>query len=309
MKILVTGGDGFVGQWLIPRLATDGHDVTAAVWRRVEGANPPGARTVVPLVLEDPESVAAALAPGYDAVVHLAAVASGSDAQRDPGGAWLVNAVGTARVAEALGAQGGESGPLLLVASTAEVYGGGAGRPLVETDAVAPRSPYAASKLGAEIAALEVRRRTGLRVIVARAFPHTGRGQDRRFVVPAFAARLRAARRDATARVQVGNLEPVRDLLHVSDVVEAYVRLVADGQAGEVYNVASGQGISVGEMFRRLARIIGADVEPVADPSLVRASDIPYLVGDSTKLRARTGWAPRMSLEETLNEVARAQAD
>jgi GDP-4-dehydro-6-deoxy-D-mannose reductase len=174
---------------------------------------------------------------------------------------------------------------------------------------VQPCSPYGASKLGAEIAVLEVHRRTGLPVIVARSFPHTGPGQDQRFVVPAFAARLKIARRLRAPGVRVGNLTPIREFLHVDDVVEAYVRLLADGRPGEVYNVASGHGIALSELFDRLCDAVGYRPLPESHPSLMRAADIPYLVGDNAKVRAATGWAPRITLERTLAEVVDAQAD
>lgn len=309
MNVLVTGADGFVGRWLVPRLLERGDAVTAGV---VPGSTPPAGCASVSLELTDDASVRAAAKHAFDAVVHLAAVASGTDARRDPGRAWEVNAAGTARLAEAIatGSDGGTA-PTFLVASTAEVYGAddGARAPRRETDPVAPCSPYAASKLGAEIAALEVWRRTGLKVMIARAFPHTGRGQDTRFVVPAFAARLRAAKRNGAATIAVGNLEPVRDFLHVSDVVDAYVRLLEAGDAGAVYNVASGHGVTIGDVFTKLRALIGCEAVPEPDPTLMRAADISNLVGDAGKLRARTGWAPRVPLDDILAEVASAEAN
>ena len=188
--------------------------------------------------------------PGpWDVVFHLAAVASGSEARSDPGLAWEVNAAGTARLAEALGAERLDGGnPLLLVVSTAEVYGPGDGSPRRETDPAKPCSPYAASKLGAEIAAFDVACRTGLRVVVVRPFPHTGPGQDLRFVVPALAERLAAARRLGAPAIKAGNVDAVRDFLDVRDVVSAYRLLAERGTPGEVYNVASGKGISIEEV-------------------------------------------------------------
>lgn len=312
MKVLVTGADGFVGSWLLPRLRQEGHEVIAA--NRPGGASaaaPDPATLTVPLELTDGDSVRRALAAQPDAVVHLAAVASGSDAGRDPAYAWLVNAVGTARVADELGRTRleGRGDPLLLVASTGEVYGTGAATSRTETDPVQPVSAYAASKLGAEIAALEVQRRTGLRVIVVRAFPHTGRGQDERFVVPAFARRLLLAKRVGAPLVEVGNLEVVREFMHVSDVVEAYCRLLSAGVPGEVYNVASGVGVRLGDVFARLAEIVGHRAVAEASANLVRRVDIPFLVGDGAKLRAATGWRPVVSLEDTLTEVVHAQAN
>jgi GDP-4-dehydro-6-deoxy-D-mannose reductase len=314
VKVLVTGAEGFAGSWLLPRLREEGHTVIAAARPGAPGT----ARLMadkqvhtVPLELGDPSSVRAVVDTGPDAVIHLAAVASGLDARRDPVAAWEVNAVGTARLAEELGRvvmdQWGD--PLLLVASTAEVYGAGPAMPRVESDPTRPVSAYAASKLAGEIAALEVHRRTGLRVVVARAFAHTGRGQDERFVVPALARRLLIAKRVGAPAIKVGNLDPVREFMHVSDVVDAYCRLLAKGKSGEVYNVAVGKGIALGDLLERLMELVGCRVVTEADPELVRPADIPYLVGDAAKLRAVTDWTPRMALDAVLGEVVNAQTN
>jgi GDP-4-dehydro-6-deoxy-D-mannose reductase len=189
------------------------------------------------------------------------------------------------------------------------VYGAGPPRPRVETDPLLPLSPYAASKVGAEVAALEAGRRTGLRVIVARPFPHAGLGQSARYVVPAFIERLRGARSSGARTAPTGNLAPVRDLLDVRDVVRAYRALLVRGAAGEAYNVARGDGVSLAEVFGRLAVMIGTLAVPETSASLVRREDIPHLVGDSTKLRRATDWAPAITLEQTLQELVDAQAD
>jgi GDP-4-dehydro-6-deoxy-D-mannose reductase len=307
MKVLVTGADGFVGGRLVPRLTALGHEVIAAV--RPGTRAPRGAARTVELELRDPASAAACAGTEPEVVVHLAAVASGLAARRDPGVAWEVNAAGTARLFEALAAPGAAQ-PICLLVSTAEVYGVGAGRVARrETDPAAPVSPYAASKLGAEIAGLEVGRRTGLRVVVARPFPHTGAGQNAELVVPAFASRLRQARALGRDTIAVGNLDVVRDFLHVDDVVDAYVALLRDGVPGEVYNIASGRPVRLADLLTQLAALVGVNVKPVTDPALLRAADIPCLVGDATKLRARTGWVPRRSLDQALAEVVGAQAD
>lgn len=309
MRILVTGADGFVGGRLVPRLVAAGHAVTAAV-RQGTQRRPAGV-PVVELELRDPRSVDQMLTQRFDGVMHLAAVASGADARRDPGAAWEINAAGTARIGEALGRHAvGAAPPILVLVSTGEVYGAGPwDAPRRESDPTQPCSPYAASKLGAEIAAQEAGRRLGLRVIIARSFPHTGAGQDPRFVVPAFARRIREAMSRGEASVPVGNLEPVRDFLHVADVVDAYALLLERGRPGRVYNVASGAGVAIGDIFERLRMHLGARVDPVPDAALVRAADIPHLVGDASRLRADTGWRPQRTLDEALDEVVRAEAD
>ena len=109
--------------------------------------------------------------------------------------------------------------------------------------------------------------------------------------------------------MQSGNLAPTRDLLDVRDVADAYLLLLERGQPGEIYNVARGEGYTVRELFDRLADLVGVEVEPEPDPSLARATDIPHLVGDSTKLRRATGWAPARTLEQTLRGLVDAEAD
>jgi GDP-4-dehydro-6-deoxy-D-mannose reductase len=313
---LVTGADGFVGRWLVRALLGAGWDVLGTVQPgppRDGGLSDAERRSVrwVPLELGDLGSVRAVAGLRCDAVLHLAAVASGSDALRDPGLAWAVNAAGTARLLGEFGrrCRAGECDPLVVCCSTAEVYGRGATRPLVETDPAQPCSPYGASKLGAELAALETRMRTGLRVVISRAFPHTGPGQDERFVVPAFARRLRGAQRAGARVVKVGNLEPVRDLLDVRDVAAGYLALLGGGTPGEVYNVCSGRGQSLEVLFHQLSDLLGVEAIHESDPTLVRPADIPYLVGDGTKLRAATGWVPSIPLETTLRDLIDAQAD
>ncbi|HVO36192.1 MAG TPA: GDP-mannose 4,6-dehydratase, partial [Gemmatimonadales bacterium] len=89
----------------------------------------------------------------------------------------------------------------------------------------------------------------------------------------------------------------------------AYVSLIAHGQPGEVYNVASGTGVSLQELFDRLASIIGVNAIAEPDPEFMRPADIPALVGDATKLRTATGWSPRVTLDQTLRDLVDAQAD
>jgi GDP-4-dehydro-6-deoxy-D-mannose reductase len=314
MRVLVTGADGFVGRRLVGRLVETGHEVTAAC-RPVQGQQNFGGEPwdnrvrTVPLELDDDRSVRGALRDPQDAVVHLAAVASVREAREDPGHAWVINAAGTARVMDAIisARERGQSDPVVLNVSSSEVYGAGPALPRVESHPVLPQSPYAASKAASEIAALEAWRRTQLRVIIARPFTHTGPGQRPPYVVPAFIERLLAVKAGEPRRTPTGNLKPVRDLLDVRDVVEAYLALMSSGIPGETYNIARGEGITLEQLFGRIADIIGVEAEPFPDPNLVRSGDIPHLVGDATKLRQTTGWSPAITLDQTLQDMVDAQ--
>lgn len=315
MKVLVTGADGFVGMWLVRELLGAGHRVVGAI--RL-GAAPPRGLTAAERTRVDwhdfdllsAESVAALGRVQVDAVVHLAAVASGSEARRDPGHAWTVNAAGTARLVEVLGtATGGGGPPRFLFVSTGEVYGSSGERPHREQDPIAPCSPYAASKAGAELAVRDAARRLGMDAIVARPFPHTGPGQSDRYVIPALARRLLVARRIKAPAINTGNLEPVRDLLDVRDVVVAYRLLLEQGTPGAAYNVASGTGHSLRDVAWQLMEVLGYRAVLEADPNLARAGDLPRLVGDSAVLAQATGWSPRYSFQQTLKDLVDAQAD
>lgn len=312
MKVLVTGANGFVGGRLVRRLLDAGFQVEAGYGIGGPGgadARDPRARWVE-LDVTNPDSVARFVRGACDALVHLAGMALVKQANADAAGAWAVNAVGTAHVARALAEARRASGsdPLFVFASSAEVYEPRADRPHRETDPVSPCTPYAASKLGGELAALTLWRGVALRVVVARPFPHVGPGQAPTFWVAKRSRLLLEAKRCAAAAVPVGDLSPIRDFLHVDDVVDAYVTLLTAGRAGEIYNVASGHPVALERVHAMLEDLVGIHPVREHDGDEVRRDARPYLVGDPGKLRA-LGWAPRRSLEETLKEVVDAQAN
>jgi GDP-4-dehydro-6-deoxy-D-mannose reductase len=146
-------------------------------------------------------------------------------------------------------------------------------------------------------------------VLVARPFPHTGPGQTARFWVPRRARVLLEAKRRGAPAVAVGDLAAVRDFLHVDDVVEAYLALLAAGAPGEIYNIASGRAVTLGELHAKLEALIGIHPIREHDAAEARPDARPYHVGDATKLRAATGWVPRRSLDEALQGVVDAQTD
>jgi GDP-4-dehydro-6-deoxy-D-mannose reductase len=312
-RLLITGADGFVGRWLTREAVEQGWHVTAVVGPG--GAHPSAWLTPMEsqrvdhidadFTLEtDLQRVAKV---SVDAIVHLAAMASGAAARQDPMGAMQVNAVGSINlITEFL--EAGQS-PRFLFVSSGEVYGAGHDGPIPEDTPLKPVSPYAASKFAAEPAMLGMAEGSGIKLIIARPFTHTGPGQAPMYVLPAMVRRLREAKRAGQREIAVGNLDPVRDFLDVRDVVKAYLLLLEHGVAGEAYNVASGVGHRLGDCFTTLAGLIGVDAVPVVDASLVRPADISVLIGDPSKLRAATGWTPQIPFEQTLQDLVDAQAD
>lgn len=305
----MTGADGFVGRHLVARLVETGHQVSAACRPGGEpvdrwlGARWRDAVEILSLEITDSSSVRAALKVPFDGIVHLAAVAYSQEAKSDPSRAWSVNAEGTARLLTAAAKQRvpNSAGPLVLVTSSAEVYGEGESHPRRETDAPRPSSVYGWSKLGAEAAAGHAVVGWGLRVIVVRPFPATGPGQTNR-LVPNWLGALRAGQRKIE-----GDPAVVRDYVDVRDTAEAYVALLGSGHPGETYNLATGHELRFGEMFTRLAEAVGVSAQLVP-PAGAPRSGIVHLVGDPSKLQQHTGWHPIIPLERTLADLIDAQA-
>ena len=301
MRILVTGASGFVGTWLQADLAAAGHDAVPA----------PG---IADLDITDRDAVATLVREVRpDAVAHLAGVAFGPDASRDPGYADAVNVGGTRAVTDALLAHAPAA--MLLVTGSSEVYGrpDPIDLPLTEAAATHPEGPYGRSKLDAERVGLAAAD-GGLHVVVTRAFNHTGPGQRPEFVAPALARRVLAARAAGTHDVVVGNLTVRRDIGDVRDVVRAY-RLLLEGLAsgvvpsGTVVNVATGRAVAIGQLLEELGHAADWAVRPVTDPALVRPNEAPEIRGDATLLRHLTGWAPTIPLERTLADLVVSLGD
>ena len=308
MRVLVTGANGFVGRSVIRRLLDRGDRVVAAVGPGAAGGPADKKLTTVSLDLTNDVSVRGCFAEPVDAVIHLAAIALSRAADRDPAMAWTINAEGTAKLTAALveAARRWKTQPLFLLASTADLYAWQQ-RAINEKDCVQPSTPYGWSKLGAELAVEQAVRCGGMKAIVARPFPHSGAGQDESFWIPARCKLLREMKRNDWAVVPVGDLTAVRDYLHVDDVADAYALLLERGTPGEVYNLASGREVTLDEIHTRIEQLLDISPKREIDGSQVRKEARPYLVGDSGKLRAATGWQARRSLDDILRDVLDAQ--
>jgi GDP-4-dehydro-6-deoxy-D-mannose reductase len=253
-------------------------------------------------VVDREKTIAAVAAKAPDVVYHLAAATHVGNSWDDPITTWRVNVEGTVNVCDAARRAGATR---VLVVGTAEEYGavGDGARPIAEDTPLRPASPYGASKVAAEYAAIQAGVAGGLETVRVRAFNHTGPGQAPRFLVPALAARIVEAERSGAREVAVGSLDPVRDWSDVRDVVRAYRLVMERGEAGAVYNVCSGTGVAVREIAQRLLERASCRLPLVTDPALLRPVDVPRLVGANDRLVAATGWTAGYSLDDTLAAV------
>jgi GDP-4-dehydro-6-deoxy-D-mannose reductase len=276
--ILVTGAQGFVGQHLLDELGPRAVSLEADV---TDGA-----------------ALAAAIdsSPDFEAIAHLAALSSVGESWADVAETWRVNVLGTVNVLEAA-----EQGRVLVV-STGDVYGHAERVPTPESAPVSPRSPYAASKAAAELAAAQA----GANVVVARPFQHEGPGRDERFAVGSWTAQIARAERADGGTVEVGDLSARRDVTDVRDVCRAYNLLLDPTVPGGTYNVASGRSVEMREILELLVGLASCPIEIRQDPARTRPAEIPVTCGDAAKLRAATGWEPTIPLEQTLADALEA---
>jgi GDP-4-dehydro-6-deoxy-D-mannose reductase len=289
MKVLVTGAEGFVGHWLVAHLKARGDEVTGL-----------DAEADVRSLGELTDAVTAA-AP--DGICHLAAQSSVPASWSDPLATYEVNTLGTSNVLSA--ARACSRPPRVLTVSSSEVYGRvrPGDLPLREDHPLAPVTPYAASKAAAEMVALQAWLGSGLEVVRARPFNHTGPGQRPDFVVPALAQQVAQAAQTGARALRTGNLDAKRDLTDVRDVVRAYRDLLFGGAPGEVYNICRGESVSIRDVAERLLALAGVDIPIEIDPERVRPVDLPELRGDGSRLEKATGWTPEIPLDQTLTDV------
>lgn len=309
MRVLVTGIGGFVGPTVGAALAAAGHDVHGIVRDRPDRPRlaalglPAGHLHAADLdEVGSLERVIAAVRP--EAVVHLAGLSFVPAAEDDLARAYRLNLGGTLAVLGAVRA--GAPRARLLAVTSGDVYGAvePGDLPVGEDTPLRPTSVYGASKAAADLAAAQWGRAYGLDVVRARPFNHTGPGQDPAFVCSALARQLAAIEAGRQSPVvRVGNLDPVRDFSDVRDIAAGYVALLERGRAGEVYNLCSGEGVSVAEVVAVLRTLARVAVRVESDTALRRRLDVPRVVGSHARATRDTRWEPRIALVDTLSAL------
>jgi GDP-4-dehydro-6-deoxy-D-mannose reductase len=242
----------------------------------------------------------AAAAP--EVVYHLAARAHVGESWNAPAVTLRDNVAMTVNVLEAVRTEAPEA--VVVAVSSSEIYGPPARLPVDESAPLRPQNPYAVSKASTDLLAGFYADAHGLRVIRARAFNHSGPGQEPTYAIASFArqAAIAAEAGEPVLRIVTGNPDTRRDYTDVRDVVRAYRTLAAHGEPG-VFNVCSGVARSARELIEGLAAAAGAELDHVVDPELVRPNEVMELRGSAAALREATGWKPEIALEQTLADT------
>jgi GDP-4-dehydro-6-deoxy-D-mannose reductase len=309
MRVLITGITGFVGSHLAEYALAQGAEVVGTVRTRSRYDHVEDIRHHVRLVeteLRDASSVNALVADVRpDWIFHLAAQSFVQASFNAPAETFTNNVVCQINLLEAVRAEG--LAPRFLVAGSSEEYGLVLEHetPIREDQPLRPLSPYAVSKVAQDTLGYQYWRSYGIPVIRTRAFNHSGPRRGEVFATSSFALQL--AEIEAGIRlpvIEVGNLDPRRDFSDVRDVVRGYWSLLDRGEAGEVYNLCSGQTWAIRDVLDFLVRSCKVtNVEIRERAARMRPSDVPLLVGDAGKIERATGWKTEIRFEDTLRDL------
>lgn len=305
----VTGAEGFIGSHLVENLVARGQRVRAMVlynmwsscgWLDTLSADVRDQVDVVFGDVRDPATVRE-LVEGAEVVYHLAALGSVPYSYSAPRTFVDTNTIGTLHVLEAVRAC---RTPRLVHTSTSETYGTARTVPISEAHPLQAQSPYAASKVAADKLVESYYLSFGVPAVTLRPFNTFGPRQSTRAVIPQVITQLASGSR----QLMLGALDPTRDFSYVTDTAQAFVDLgeaPSSAVLGELFNCGPGDDIAIGKLAEDIASLMGVDADIVEDPKRLRPKDseVMRLVCDATKLRERTGWQPRYTRDEGLQET------
>ncbi len=308
-RVMVTGATGFVGSHLVEFLLKQtSAQVYAAKRRRSDTslAEHTGRVQWLEMDITDAHNVLSAVKavrPTY--IFHLAAQSFVPTSWESPVETLTINAIGTINILEALKTL--ELNTKIHIAGSSEEYGRVEPDelPINETNPLRPLSPYGVSKVAADLAGQQYHCSYGLNVVITRAFNHTGPGRGEVFVESNFCKQIAAIeQRCQEPVISIGNLEARRDFSDVRDIVRAYWLALERGRAGQVYNISSGNALSIRQVLDAvlsMSTVRDIRVEPHLDR--MRPSDVLRLHGDSAKFRRETGWRPEIPIEQTWRDL------
>jgi len=304
MRLLITGASGFIGRHLVAYAVANGHEVVGTYLASHElGARDLPASGVrwEQLNMDDEAAVRRIVeSVRPDGVFHLAAQAYAKKAWADPAATFRTNVLGTIYLYEALRHRPPPNGTLL--ASSGAAYGVPTELPIREEFALNATNPYGVSKATQDMLSLQYFLNFGLRIVRARLFGTTGPGKTGD-ALNDFAQQVAAIERTGKpGRMRVGNLESLRDVSDIRDVLRAMWKIFEAGEPTRPVNVGAGRSYSIRQFAEGLRSMARVPVEIVPDPVLLRPTDEPDNRADIQRLLA-LGYAPSYPIERTLTDA------
>jgi len=217
-----------------------------------------------------------------------------------------INVMGTVNLLEAVRKSKDRIDPKVLIVGSSAEYGivNEDELPISEENPLRPISHYGVSKVAQDLLGFQYFKTHGLKVIRVRPFNLIGPGQSDAFICGTLAKQVIEVEKEIRPpEIWVGNLEPERDFVDVRDVVRAYWQLMTAGRDGEVYNIGSGKCYSIREVLEILLREAGVEVAVKQDKKRMRQSEVPRQISNIDKIKRETGWAPKITLEESLRDM------
>jgi GDP-4-dehydro-6-deoxy-D-mannose reductase len=309
MKVLITGITGFAGSHLAEYCLSRGDaEVFGMVRHRSRMDHILGIRDQLNLTdcdMKDAASVMALLKkvkPDY--IFHLAAQSFVPTSWIAPGETLSTNIIGQVNIFEACRELGLD--PRIQLACSSEEYGMVLKNetPIKETNPLRPLSPYGVSKVAQDLMGYQYHESYGTQALRTRGFNHTGPRRGDVFVTSNFAKQIAEIEKGKIDPIiYVGNLDAIRDFTDVRDMVRGYWLACEKCEAGDVYNICTGTGITIKEMLDLLLTFSDIEIEIKQEPSRMRPSDVEVLIGDSTKFRQKTGWKPEVPFTKTMEDL------
>jgi UDP-glucose 4-epimerase len=301
MRVLVTGGAGFIGSALARRLIGEGHEVVVADNLSTgQPGNVPERATFVQLDLSEPEALSRLPHGAYDAVAHLAAQSSGAIGQADPYADMRVNVGATLLLSRWAIDKGTRR---FLYTSSMTVYGQGNREPLGEGSPCAPVSYYGAAKLASENY-LRLAAAAGASVTCFRLYNVYGRGQNLGNLYQGMASIYLAYLLKHVPVPVTGSFDRFRDFVHVDDVVDALMRALNRSTTPSlVYNIGTGKKTTVRELLRMLIAAMKLPENHPVEEGVGSLSDVFGSVADASRAQEELGWAPRVELRDGLEDM------
>jgi len=308
-RVLITGIAGSGGSYLaehivhshpevqlygVSRWHSTTRDNLAEIWNRI---------TVLEADLTDFASVFQVIRTVKpDAIFHLAAHANVRASFVTPNSVLTNNILGTSNLFEAI--RLAEIDPYVQLCSTSEVYGVVTpdNIPIKEDTPLHPASPYAVSKAAQDLLGWSYFNSYGLKVIRTRMFAYFNPRRADLFAT-SFARQVARIELGLQAELTHGNLDSVRTMIDVRDAMEAYWIALERCEVGEAYNIGGKTTITVGEVLERLVRLAEARIPTRCDPSLLRPADVTLQIPSVEKFTQATGWQPRYTFDESLNDL------